>query len=56
MVVYTENPNFFCLENQACSTDAHNLYAQGKQDAAHLLIVQPGERQTMWIKYAMERM
>ncbi len=43
-VVYTpsERP-FFCLENQSCSTDAHNLYAQGMQEAAHLTILEPGE-------------
>jgi aldose 1-epimerase len=34
---------FFCLENQSCSTDAHNLYAQGLQDVAHLSILEPGE-------------
>jgi len=34
---------FFCVENQSCSTDAHNLYAQGLQDAAHLTILEPGE-------------
>jgi aldose 1-epimerase len=43
-VVFTpsERP-FFCMENQSCSTDAHNLYAQGLQDAAHLTILEPGE-------------
>ncbi|MHB1318245.1 MAG: aldose 1-epimerase, partial [Anaerolineae bacterium] len=38
----TERP-FFCIENQSCSTDAHNLYAQGLQEAAHLTILEPGE-------------
>lgn len=43
-VVFTppEAP-FFCLENQSCSTDAHNLYAKGLQDVAHLSILEPGE-------------
>ncbi len=43
-VVFTppERP-FFCVENQSCSTDAHNLYAQGLQDVAHLSILEPGE-------------
>ncbi len=43
-VVYTPAGRpFFCLENQSCSTDAHNLYAQGLQKAAHLTILDPGE-------------
>jgi len=43
-VVYTPGGRpFFCLENQSCSTDAHNLYAQGFQEAAHLTILEPGE-------------
>ncbi len=56
LVVYTENPNFFCLENQTCSTDAHNLFAQGLQKEAHLLVVGPGQLHSMWIKYVMKRM
>lgn len=42
MVVYTpKDRDFFCLENQTCSTDAHNLYAKGLTDEAHLLILEP---------------
>ncbi|MBN1443974.1 MAG: aldose 1-epimerase, partial [Planctomycetes bacterium] len=42
MVVYTpRGKDYFCLENQTCSTDAHNLYAKGFTDAAHLLILEP---------------
>jgi aldose 1-epimerase len=43
MVVYTpgERP-FFCLENQTCSTDAHNLHAHGLVAESHLLVIQPG--------------
>ncbi|MDZ7343707.1 MAG: aldose 1-epimerase, partial [candidate division KSB1 bacterium] len=36
--------DFVCLENQTCSGDAHNLYAQGLQEIAHLLILEPGEK------------
>jgi aldose 1-epimerase len=45
VVVYTppERP-FFCIENQTCSTDAHNLHARGKKREAHLLIVAPGKQ------------
>ncbi|MGI6367450.1 MAG: aldose 1-epimerase [Anaerolineae bacterium] len=43
-VVFTPNERpFFCIENQSCSTDAHNLYAQGLQESAHLTILEPGE-------------
>lgn len=56
VVVYTEQPDFFCIENQTCSTDAHNLYARGLEKEAHLLICEPGEKMSMWIKYVPERM
>ncbi len=43
-VVYTpQGRPFFCIENQSCSTDAHNLYARGLQQAAHLAILEPGQ-------------
>ncbi len=50
MVVYAqpENP-FFCVENQTCSTDAHNLHAQGMRDVAHLLEVGPGQSMEGWV-------
>ena len=34
---------FFCLENQTNATDAVRLYQDGHQDAAHLIILDPGE-------------
>ena len=42
LVVFTppDRP-FFCIENQTSSTDAHNLWAQGKKKVSHLLIVPP---------------
>lgn len=44
LVVYTPaNQNFFCVEPQTCSTDAHNLYAQGYVKESGLLIVPPKE-------------
>jgi aldose 1-epimerase len=43
MVVYTpKGAPFFCMENQTCSTDAHNLHAKGLEKEAHLLVVRPG--------------
>ena len=51
MVVYTQQPAFFCVENQTCSTDAHNLYARGLKDISHLLTVSPGSKDTGWVHY-----
>lgn len=52
MVVYTPaNADYFCVENQTCSTDAHNLHAQGKTREAHLLEVAPGQTRSGWIEY-----
>lgn len=50
-VIYTPPGRpFFCIENQSCSTDAHNLYAQGLQEAAHLTILEPGQACSAWIE------
>lgn len=35
---------FFCMENQTCSADAHNLYTAGFEKESHLLILEPGKR------------
>lgn len=44
MVVYTPaDKPFFCMENQTCSTDAHNLHAQGLRRQAHLIVLGPGK-------------
>jgi aldose 1-epimerase len=43
LVVYTPPGRpFFCIENQTCSTDAHNLHARGFAREAHLQVVPPG--------------
>lgn len=44
---------FFCVENQSCSTDAHNLYAQGLEEAAHLAVLDPGESFEAWIEFSI---
>ncbi len=44
---------FFCVENQSCSTDAHNLYAQGKQELAHLVILAPGQSLNAWVEFTV---
>lgn len=54
-VTYTPSGQpFLCVENQTNATDAHNLYAAGKQEAAHLLILNPGESIEGTIRFAIE--
>jgi aldose 1-epimerase len=52
LVLYTpKGQPWFCVEDQTCSTDAHNLYAKGvKNDVANLLIVEPGKTASGWIE------
>jgi aldose 1-epimerase len=42
---------FFCLENQTCSTDAHNLYDRGFIQESGLKFVAPGEKHTGAVIY-----
>lgn len=54
-VVYQpKEAEFFCLENWTCSDDAHNLYDQGKVEAAHLTILEPGESINASIEFRIE--
>jgi len=53
-VVYTpQGKPFFCVENQSCSTDAHNFHARGLIREAHLTILEPGQALTAWIEIAV---
>ena len=53
-VVYTpQGMQFFCVENQSCSTDAHNLHARGLEKEAHLTILEPGELLTAWVEISV---
>lgn len=53
-IIYTLSADpCFCLENQTCSTDAVNLYAQGRQDIAHLQIIPPGESLSGHIQFSI---
>ncbi|HEV8131908.1 MAG TPA: aldose 1-epimerase [Acidobacteriota bacterium] len=57
MVVYTPpGKTYFCMENQTCSTDAHNMYVKGFQKEAHLLIAEKGKRVSGWVMVRVERM
>ncbi len=56
MVVYTPPGRpFFCMENQTCSTDAHNLYAKGLEKEAHLLIAEQGKKVSGWVYVRVEQ-
>ncbi len=54
LVVWTPDRPYMGIENQTCSTDAHNLASQGKNDVAHLQICPPGEKRTGWVEYVFE--
>jgi aldose 1-epimerase len=57
MVVYTPKGSpFFCMENQTCSTDAHNLFSRGFEKEAHLLIAEKGELLTGWVRVEVRRL
>lgn len=51
LVVWTPDRNYFGIESQTCSTDAHNLHAAGKEGEAHLQICPPGETMSAWVEY-----
>lgn len=52
LVVFTPaNQNFFCIENQSCSTNAHNMYAKGFEEVSGLEIVQPHTSKKGYIDY-----
>lgn len=54
LVVWTPDRPYFSIENQTCSTDAHNLASQGKGDVAHLQICSPGAKKTGSVEYRLE--
>ena len=54
-VVYTPpQAPYLCVENQSCSTDAHNLYARGLTEAAHLTILDPGQTHRASIVFRLD--
>ena len=54
LVVWTPDRPFFGVENQTCSTDAHNLASAGKGDVAHLQICPPGGKLTGFVEYQFQ--
>ncbi|MFC1757575.1 aldose 1-epimerase [Planctomycetota bacterium] len=55
LVVWTPDRDYFGIENQTCSTDAHNLAASGKEKEAHLQVCEPGKKMTGWVEYQIGR-
>ena len=56
MVVYTPpGKPFFCMENQTCSTDAHNLHVRGLEKEAHLLVADKGKKVSGWVYVGVKR-
>jgi aldose 1-epimerase len=54
-VIYTpDSKPYFCIENQSCSTDAHNLFARGYKSESHLVILDPGESLKTWVEFQVE--
>ena len=54
IVVYTPDREYFCIENQTCSTDAHNLFSKGFEHESHLQIVDPGEKTGGHVDFIVE--
>jgi aldose 1-epimerase len=53
-VVFTpKGKNFVCVENQTCSTDAHNLDAAGYRSVANLITVPPGGERSGWVRFRL---
>lgn len=55
LVVFTPKQEFFCLENQTCSTDAANLTQKGFEKEAHLQTVEPGKEQSGTVVFRFVR-
>jgi aldose 1-epimerase len=56
LVLYSpRGASFFCLENQTCSTDAHNLFDRGFKTEAGLKFVPTGHLHTGSVTYQIEK-
>ncbi len=54
LVLYTpRGEKYFCVENQTCSTDAHNLFDRGFTRESGLKTVGPGAERTGTVTYAI---
>ncbi|MCA9218210.1 MAG: aldose 1-epimerase [Planctomycetales bacterium] len=55
LVVWTPDRGYFGVENQTCSTDAHNLASNGFEKEAHLQVCEPGQKMSGWVEYKIEQ-
>lgn len=56
LVVFTpKDLPHFAVENQTCSTDAHNMYAKGFADTSHLLILEPGQTHEGFVRFGVRK-
>ena len=44
---------YFCIENQTCSTNAHNLYHRGLHEISGLAMAAPGKHTTGSVRYTL---
>ena len=57
IVVYSpRGKGYFCIENQTCSTDAHNLHDRGFVHASGLKTAEPGQATGGTVEYRIERL
>ncbi len=57
LVIYTPpHRPCFCVENQSCSTNAHNLHANGLADIAHLIVLPPKRTHTGTIEQTLSKL
>jgi aldose 1-epimerase len=54
LVVWTPDRPYMGIENQTCSTDAHNLDSSGAGEVAHLQICPPGEKRSGTVEYVLD--
>jgi len=54
LVVYTPEQPYLCIENQTCSTDAHNLYERGLKKESHLQVCPVGKKRSGFVEYRFE--
>ena len=54
IVVWTPDRPYFGVENQTCSTDAHNMHAKGFKEVAHLQVCPAGKKMTGYAEYVVE--
>ncbi len=56
LVLYTpKDQPWFCVENQTCSTDAHNMHAKGFKRESHLQIVPPGKTASGFVEFKFDK-